>query len=285
MRRIVLLLFFGKIIFGQTKWIVYKDTLFIGEPIIPILCYKNNTPFPKKVIDDPPSIYSFYTIFDGNKYMKPQQISMLKVELDTITIFPDESVYIIGRPLFYRDFRLLESTGINYQISLPFKYGKFTIYIPSRFFEEGMDSITVYFKEPPKDKKEFFEFIKHFAYLDGDFEELKKLVEKYKDTLLFPFVFFVWATQVRWMEIIGGKAKLIDGKKVVSQIEERLAKMKEKFPHHILTQENEFYLARVAYSFGLNERYYLLYKELKKKYPHNYEIKRMENKVKKLERK
>lgn len=165
MRKIILLLFFINTIFSKAKWIAYKETLYIGQPIIPILCYKNDTPFPKQVEDNPPTIFSFYTIFNGDKYIIPPHIIKALVEIDTITIFPGESVYISYPPFFYSDFCLIKpKIGIDNNTRLPFKYGKFTIYIPSRFFEEGTDSIILYFKEPPKSKEEFFEFIKHFSY-------------------------------------------------------------------------------------------------------------------------
>ncbi|MEO0119628.1 MAG: hypothetical protein ABIK60_03740 [candidate division WOR-3 bacterium] len=291
MRKIILLLIFVNLLFGKAKWIAYKETLFIGEPIIPILCYKNDTPSPKEVEDIPPTIFSFYTICNGNKYVIPQSIFELLTKIDTITIFPGESVYIIEAPFFYSDFCLIKpKAGINYNTRLPFKYGKFTIYIPSRFFEEGTDSIILYFKEPPKGKEEFFEFIKHLSYWSGEEEndpnspKLKELAEKYKDTLLLTFIFRNYVNNVPYTKVEGEKIKWRDLKEVYSEKEKRLIKMKKIFPNHIFTEELEFDIC-MGYLFAQPNKGYELYKELKKKYPYNYYIKRIENRIKELKRK
>ncbi|MEO0090145.1 MAG: hypothetical protein ABIK77_08240 [candidate division WOR-3 bacterium] len=294
MKKIILFLFLINIIFSKAKWVAYKETLFIGEPIITIFCYKNDTPFLQQILDWPSDYFDFYIICEGKKYKIPRLVIEGWVKRETITIFPGDSFYIINPPFFYRDFRLLEKTGFSYFEYLPFKYGKFTIYTPIKIWtplvikeKQGfrdsiiryMDSIILYFKEPTDEKKkEFFDFIKYYES-GGDWRKLEKLIEKYKDTILLPYI--------NWVSVI--KTDVEDKKnpwRWVYEREKMLNKMRKKFPNHILTEYHEFNICG-NYFMCDPKKGYKLYKKLKKKYPYNYEVKmitkQFEAKIKKLE--
>lgn len=111
------------------------------------------------------------------------------------------------------------------------------------------------------------------------------MAEKYKDTLLLTFILRDWVSDVPQTVKKGDKIiKWRDIREVYSDMEKRLTKMKEKFPNHIFTEELEFNICGNYILFEPNKGY-KLYEKLKKKYPYNYEIKRIETAIKKLKRK
>ncbi|MCS7249874.1 MAG: hypothetical protein RMJ34_05140 [candidate division WOR-3 bacterium] len=268
MNEILVILF----LFSQPKWVAYKETLFPGEPIIPILCYKNSDLIPQKILRIPPYFFeeSFYTIFENKEYKIFRVARVGYLLIDTIVLNPSESIYLMSFPIFYGDFRLRDGSKI-----LPFRYGKLTIYIPPHwlFPNQKLDSFSVFFKEPPKERKEFHEYIKNL-YQNKNlfyqrFEKLKYFVKKYKDTLLLPYV--LWNLYINHSD-----KKYID-------------EMRRRFPNHILTEDSEFRLCKDYFLWGKELEGYKLYKKLKEKYPFNYGVKdieaRFSDKIKKFERK
>lgn len=216
---------------GGWQWETYKETLFVGEPIIFIRKFKNTDNKVVKVTDFRAGYLRnrFSLIFKGDtfKYF-PGYYAKLRPLRDTLIIIRGDSVYTTSM-LFWKDF------GGKARKPPPFpKTGE-----SCKILINNTDLISLYFIELTYEDKEGFEILGsyHFAMPHEEKSKIKLQLQNLspKNDYLSPYLNYI---QIKWLGLdLTMKLKILN-------------EMKIRFPKHILTEMAEISLMWRMYGDG-----------------------------------
>ena len=256
MRFILIAILLFSLLEGGFEWSAYKETLFVGEPIVLILKFKNTGNEPVKIpwlrARYPENRFDLIFREDTFRYFPGYSPKRgLRTHIDSGLITTGDSVYTYTL-LFWKDFGRKENKPLY-----PKQGEKCKIWV------NQSDTVSLFFVEPPNEELKVFEAVRNFheAIRDGG-KYRKWLLKNFlrKKGILAPYLYFI---NFRW-------GKLPTEIKTVKE-------MKNQFPGHILTEWAEIDLMWRLYTDEdpKNKKAAIeMYKELSKKYPFNISVRK-----------
>lgn len=253
MRFILIAILLFSLLEGGFEWSAYKETLFVGEPIILIEKFKNTEDKSVKMprFSAPNPFNNFDLIFNGDTFRYwpgyYADYDWRSIQRDSIVIMSKDSVYSFAI-MYWKNFGLEEKKNSPF----PKEGERCNILINKTV------TVPLFFTEPPKEESEFFETMKNHHELTFANEEinnnnrLKHFIEK--KSHLSPYFYFLQFS----------RDKVLAAIKTVKE-------MKNQFPKHILTEWAEVYLMARLFRGDpkYNELAHAMLPELTKKYSSN----------------
>jgi hypothetical protein len=244
------------------EWSAYKETLYVGEPIILIEKFKNNDDKLVKILEFTAETFhnGFDLIFEGDthKWFPGYFITLSPNKPDTLIIQPKDSVYSYVL-LFWKDFGGIERKPPLF----PKRGDKCEILINRR------DSVFLFFTNPIGKEREIFDVLQDYHVGMSAGERINQFKLKLKKILhnkdyLSPYLYYINKRFESGHPTISKEIIMVNG-------------LKRLFPKHILTEIAEIHLMSDLHADGdpKNKKVAVeMYKELSKKYPSNINLRK-----------
>ena len=241
------------------EWSAYKDTLFVGEPIILMPKFRNTG-------DEPVNIPEFHAGYPYNnfdlifrddtfKYFPGYDVLPYRYTPDSILVLPRDSVYSYTL-LFWKDFLGKEKGNPTFS-----KDGD-----RCKIWINKTDTVSLFFITPPKEETEVFEAMKNYheaMQIKDKTKYRSKLLKNFlkKPSHLSPYLYliqYIWndlPTQIKTVKV-----------------------MTNRFPRHILTEWAEILLMQMLYRDNgpkSKEMAKEMLIELARKYPSNIIVRKV----------